>query len=60
MTKNTIWDYQKEWRLLGDANTKLKAPKIKTIYLGKNVSKENKEKINELAKRNGFKVKKGI
>lgn len=58
-TKNTIWDYQKEWRLLGDANTKLKAPKIKTIYLGKNVSKENEEKINELAKRNGYAVRKG-
>lgn len=58
-TKNAIWDYQKEWRLLGDANTKLKAPKIKTIYLGKNVSKENEEKINELAERNGYEVRKG-
>lgn len=57
-TKNIKWDYQKEWRLLGDANTKLKAPKIKTIYLGKNVSKENEEKINELAKLNGYEVKK--
>lgn len=57
-TKNIIWDYQKEWRLLGDANTKLRAPKIKTIYLGKNVSKENEEKINELAKLNGYEVKK--
>lgn len=58
-TKNINWDYQKEWRLLGDANTKQKAPKIKTIYLGKNVSKENEEKINELAKRNGYEVRKG-
>ena len=57
-TKNIIWDYQKEWRLLGDANTGLKAPKIKTIYLGKNVSKENEEKINELAKRKGYEVRK--
>ena len=57
-TKNTIWDYQKEWRLLGDANTKLKAPKIKTIYLGKNVSKENEEKINELSHEFYFQVKK--
>lgn len=57
-TKNTIWDYQKEWRLLGDANTKLKAPKIKTIYLGKNVSKENEEKINELSHDFYFQVKK--
>lgn len=55
-TKNTIWNYQKEWRLLGDANTKLKAPKIKTIYLGKNVSKENEEKINKLAKQNSYEI----
>lgn len=57
-TKNTIWDYQKEWRLLGDANTKLKGPKIKTIYLGKNVSKENEEKINVLSHEFSFQVKK--
>lgn len=57
-TKNTIWNYQKEWRLLGDANTKLKAPKIKTIYLGKNVSKENEEKINRLSREFSFQVKK--
>ena len=57
-TKNKIWDYQNEWRLLGDANTKLKAPKIKTIYLGKNVSKENEEKINELSHGFSFQVKK--
>lgn len=58
-TKNIIRNYQKEWRLLGDANTKLKAPKIKRIYLGKNVSKENEEKINKLAKLKGYEVKKG-
>lgn len=57
-TKNKIWDYQKEWRLLGDANTKLKAPKIKTIYLGKDVSKENEEKINKLSQEFSFQVKK--
>ena len=57
-TKNTIWDYQKEWRLLGDANTKLKAPKIKTIYLGKDASKENEEKINKLSQEFSFQVKK--
>ena len=38
-------DYQKEWRLLGDANQKIKAPKINAIYIGKNASKENKEKL---------------
>ncbi len=50
-TKNTIWDYQKEWRLLGDANTKLKAPKIKAIYLGKNINNINKQKMVEYAEK---------
>lgn len=47
-TKFTEWSYQKEWRLLGDANTTGKAPKITKVYLGKNISKENKTKMMEL------------
>lgn len=46
-TKNIIWDYQKEWRLLGKANDKMKAPKIKAIYLGKNINNINKQKMVE-------------
>lgn len=45
LTKNTIWQYQKEWRIIGEANEKLKSPKVSKIILGKNVSKENEEKI---------------
>lgn len=45
LTKDTKWSYQQEWRLLGDANQKLSAPKIHAIYLGKNMSEQNKQKI---------------
>lgn len=45
LTKNTKWKYQREWRLIEDAGDKPIAPKINAIYLGKNVSKENKERM---------------
>lgn len=49
LTKYRKWEYQKEWRFIGSANDKPFAPKIKCIYLGKNVSEENKEKMIEFA-----------
>ena len=54
LTKNTKWSYQKEWRLLGDANEKVCAPKILNIYLGKNVKDENKLKMIEYCKKNNI------
>ena len=45
--KATAWSYQNEWLLLGDANAKEKAPNIKAIYLGENVSDENKAKMKD-------------
>lgn len=56
LTKNTEWNYQKEWRLLGDANSKKIAPKIKTIYLGKEVSVENAKKMEEYCLKNDIKL----
>ena len=50
MTKNLIWEYQKEWRLIGNAGEKAKAPQIKTVYLGYNVSSENEKKIHDYFK----------
>ncbi|MFR1524339.1 MAG: DUF2971 domain-containing protein [Bacilli bacterium] len=47
LTKNTEWEYQREWRLIGVAGDKVKAPSIKAIYLGKNVLKEDEEKMRE-------------
>ena len=54
LTKNTKWKYQKEWRLLGDANKRIKAPKIKAIYIGKNASNDNRQKMQEYCDRNNI------
>lgn len=53
-TKDSDWEYQDEWRLVGDANSKAKPFKIKNIYLGFDVSKENVDKILEYASRYNF------
>lgn len=45
LTKDTKWAYQKEWRLLGDANDKLPAPTVHAVYLGKNMTDQNKKQI---------------
>lgn len=57
LTKNTIGDYQKEWRLLGDANQKVKAPKINAIYIGEKALKENKEKLIVFCKERNIDIK---
>lgn len=58
LTKYKKWEYQKEWRFLGYANDKPKAPKIKTIYLGKNVTAKNEKKIRKYADLNNIGIKK--
>lgn len=58
LTKYKKWEYQKEWRFLGNANEKPKSPKIKTIYLGKNVIAENEKKIRKYADLNNIVIKK--
>lgn len=45
LTKDTKWAYQKEWRILGEAEQHLSAPKINSIILGRNMSEENKTKM---------------
>ncbi|HRF70714.1 MAG TPA: DUF2971 domain-containing protein, partial [Candidatus Pelethenecus sp.] len=54
LTKNKKWGYQREWRLIGEVGEKPHAPKIKTIYLGKKVSGENKKKMLEYCHKNGI------
>lgn len=39
------WSYQNEWRIIGNANDQLPAPKIKTVYIGKDATEENIEKL---------------
>ncbi len=54
LTKDTKWEYQKEWRILGKANEHMTAPKIKTIYIGKNASSDNRQKMREYCDRHNI------
>lgn len=56
LTKNTEWSYQNEWRLIGRANDKPKAPKIKCIYLGKNIDESNKQQMIKFASSKGITI----
>ena len=55
-TKNTEWSLQKEWRIIGKPRTNVTMPKIKKIYLGKNIKSENKDLILSLANELDFEV----
>lgn len=57
LTKYKKWEYQKEWRFIGHANDKPKSPKIKCIYLGKSISKENEKAITEFALNHNIEIK---
>ena len=54
ITKYAQWEYQNEWRILGDANTKINAPKIKRIIVGNKVSDDNKIAIKRFCEENGI------
>lgn len=54
ITKYKQWEYQNEWRILGDANTRTPAPKIKRIILGVDASVEDKEAIRKYCNENNI------
>ena len=56
LTKYIEWSFQKEWRILGEKDTKFPAPPIKAVYLGKHCSKTNEKLILILAKKYNFAV----
>lgn len=55
-TKDSDWSYQDEWRILGDANSKISSLKIKRIYLGFMVSKRNEQLILKCSSTKNFEV----
>ncbi len=55
-TKDSDWSYQREWRLFGKAKDHFKYLKIKAIYLGFKVSKENETEMIRCAKEHKFKL----
>ena len=54
ITKYKQWEYQNEWRILGDANTRTPAPKIKRIILGADASAKNKEAVRKFCNENNI------
>lgn len=54
--KDKDWEFQDEWRLIGEPNTKMQGIKINKIYLGLDVSKTNEESIVKLGKIKNFDV----
>lgn len=59
ITKDSIWEYENEWRILlpSQYGDKIKVPKISCIYLGVKITDENKTKVLEIAKKKGIPVK---
>lgn len=56
LTKDLVWSYQKEWRLLGDAEYHLSAPKVSKIYLGKNMLEKDRQQMVEYCKAHKIRV----
>ena len=58
LVKSLDWSYEREWRLIVQkkAASPYKMQKLKSIYLGLNISKENKEKITKLCKKKSINV----
>ena len=59
LTKDDVWKYENEWRILlpNTFEQNYKMPKISCVYLGAFCSKENEQKIIDIAKQNSFAVK---
>lgn len=55
-TKDIAWEYQDEWRIIGNPKVKTDIIKIKNIYLGCNVSAENENFVIKQAKQNNYGV----
>ena len=60
LTKDAVWDYEREWRLLvaSTMSQKQKMPPITCIYLGAQCTPENETVIIEIAERKSIPVKK--
>lgn len=55
-TKYKKWEYQNEWRIIGDAGEKIDAPEITKIILGKNINTEDKNKIKDFCIKNQIEI----
>lgn len=59
LTKDDIWSYENEWRILIKATdvSDITMPRISCVYLGASISNENRIAILEIAKENNYTVK---
>ena len=59
LTKDKIWEYENEWRILISAkdDPKLKMPPITCVYLGASIEESDKTQILEIAREKGIPVK---
>ncbi|MCH5271962.1 MAG: DUF2971 domain-containing protein [Lachnospiraceae bacterium] len=63
LTKDEVWSYEREWRILVPSTNKvmdIKAPPISCIYLGALCSEENQERMLSIAKQLDVPVKKMV
>lgn len=63
LTKDEVWSYEREWRILVPSvnnDMDIKAPPISCIYLGALCSEENKERMLSIAKQLDVPVKKMV
>ena len=56
LTKSLEWSFQKEWRVLGDADKKVPAPRITAVYIGHKAKRNNVRSMLKLSREKGFKV----
>lgn len=60
ISKSDIWSYEREWRsinwlsVLNDDNQNIALPIISKVYLGVNISNEDRETVFEICKRNNI------
>lgn len=59
LTKDELWKYENEWRILNSKNEKfVKMPPITCVYLGTNMNPDDEEKVKAIAKDKSIPVKK--
>lgn len=56
LTKYKKREYQKEWRIIDDADIRTKSPKIKTIILGKKIDINNENKLRDFASKHNIEI----
>ena len=59
LTKDSIWSYENEWRILVKTTEmhNIPMPRISCVYLGASISDENRNAILKIAKEKHYKVK---